>query len=193
MKHFIAFLRGINVGGHRVKMDRLRGLFGEMGLRDVSTFIASGNVIFSTDSGDAESWREKIELHLAEGLGYEVPTFLRTPDQLAEVALVTPPQIEETEETESSAYVIFLHAPASTEMRSALEGLSSEMDQFRFSGTEVYWLIKGKLSESPLFSKGLEKAFQGATNTMRNLNTVRRLVSKTQSLVSRPKQEGETK
>lgn len=193
MKHFIAFLRGINVGGHRVKMDHLRELFGKMGLRDVSTFIASGNVIFSTDSGDAESWRENIERHLSESLGYEVPTFLRTPDQIAEIALVEPPESEESGGLESSAYVIFLHAPASTEMRSALEGLNSEMDQFRFSGTEVYWLIKGKLSESPLFSKGLEHAFQGASNTMRNLNTVRRLVAKTQALVSQPTPGGEPK
>jgi uncharacterized protein (DUF1697 family) len=47
MPQTIALLRGINVGGHRVKMDRLRLLFEELDLRHVSTFIASGNVIFS--------------------------------------------------------------------------------------------------------------------------------------------------
>ena len=83
MPHFIAFLRGINVGGHRVKMDRLRELFEELGLEDVSTFIASGNVIFSADSGDVQSLRVKIEEGLAKGLGYDVPTFLRTPAQLS--------------------------------------------------------------------------------------------------------------
>ena len=46
MSQYIAFLRGINVGGHRVKMDRLRAIFIELGLQDVSTFIASGNVLF---------------------------------------------------------------------------------------------------------------------------------------------------
>lgn len=53
MPSHVAFLRGINVGGHRVKMDRLRGLFGEMGSEGVSTFIASGNVHFNSEATDA--------------------------------------------------------------------------------------------------------------------------------------------
>jgi uncharacterized protein (DUF1697 family) len=42
----VAFLRAINVGGHVVKMDRLRGLFEALKLRNVETMIASGNVLF---------------------------------------------------------------------------------------------------------------------------------------------------
>ncbi|NNK48375.1 MAG: DUF1697 domain-containing protein, partial [Gemmatimonadetes bacterium] len=57
MRQYIAFLRGINVGGHRVKMNRLGELFEELGLSNVSTFIASGNVIFWTDSEDVEALR----------------------------------------------------------------------------------------------------------------------------------------
>jgi len=180
MPQYIAFLRGINVGGHRVKMDRLRELFEEVGLREVSTFIASGNVVFSADSSDVRSLRVRIERCLAQGLGYDVPTFLRTPAQLAEIVLVESLETEDPGQTEPSAYVIFLHAPATAGMRSALEGLSSEVDEFRFSGAEVYWLIKGKLSESPLFSAGLEQAFRGVSTTMRNMNTLRGLVAKTQ-------------
>jgi uncharacterized protein (DUF1697 family) len=52
MTQYVAFLRGINVGGHRVKMDRLREIFEETGLSDVSTFIARGNVVFSTEPLD---------------------------------------------------------------------------------------------------------------------------------------------
>jgi len=182
MLQYIAFLRGINVGGHRVKMDRLRELFEEIGLRNVSTFIASGNVVFSADSSDVESQRVKIERCLAEGLGYDVPTFLRTPAQLARIVSIDSLETEESGPSQPSAYVVFLHSPATAELRSALQGLSSEMDEFRFSGTEVYWLIRGKLSESPLFSGGLDHVFGGAATTMRNMNTLRRLVSKTRIL-----------
>ena len=42
MPRYVALLRGINVGGHRVKMDHLRSLFGDMGFDGVATFIASG-------------------------------------------------------------------------------------------------------------------------------------------------------
>jgi uncharacterized protein (DUF1697 family) len=78
MPRYIAFLRGINVGGHRVKMDRLRAIFAELGLKDVSTFIASGNVLFTTESGDADGLRERIESQLASQLGYEVPNSRRS-------------------------------------------------------------------------------------------------------------------
>ena len=178
MPQYIAFLRGINVGGHRVKMDRLRELFEELGLREVSTFIASGNVVFSADSCDARSLSDEIERCLAEGLGYEVPTFLRTPTQLAEIVPDEPLETGEPGQPQLSAYVIFLRAPATPKMRSALDSLNSEMDAFRSSGAEVYWMIQGKLSESPLFSVGLEQAFRGIPTTMRNMNTLRRLVSK---------------
>jgi len=180
MPQYIAFLRGINVGGHRVKMNRLRELFEGLGFRNVSTFIASGNVVFSADSGNVQTLRAKIERCLSDGLGYEVPTFLRTPAELAGIALVEPIEVEETGQAQPSTYMIFLHAPATAEIRSGLEGLSSEMDEFRFSGAEVYWLIQGKVSESPLFSGGLDQALRGTSTTMRNMNTLRRLISKTQ-------------
>ena len=72
---FIALLRAINVGGHNVKMDRLRKLFESLGLSNVETFIASGNVIFDSLVESAETLEEKIERHLRESLGYEVATF----------------------------------------------------------------------------------------------------------------------
>ena len=53
MPRHIAFLSAINVGGHTVKMDLLCRLFEELGLKDVETFIASGNVIFRSPAKSA--------------------------------------------------------------------------------------------------------------------------------------------
>lgn len=52
MQRYIAFLRAINVGGHTVKMDRLREIFEALGFSNVETFIASGNVVFETTARD---------------------------------------------------------------------------------------------------------------------------------------------
>jgi hypothetical protein len=52
------------------------------------------------------------------------------------------------------------------------------MDEFTFSKREIYWLIHGKVTESPLFATKLEKATGNIPTTMRNMNTVRRLVAK---------------
>src|SRR5918994_5060517 len=88
----IAFLRGINVGGHQVKMDAVRRTFEALDLDNVATFIASGNVIFETgdpggDPADTEvaALTARIESHLRAALGYEVPTFLRTDSELARI------------------------------------------------------------------------------------------------------------
>ena len=77
MHRHIAFLRAVNVGGHMVKMDRLRALFAELKFRNVETLIASGNVIFEATTADAEALEQRIERHLRTSLGYEVATFLR--------------------------------------------------------------------------------------------------------------------
>lgn len=183
MPQYIAFLRGINVGGHRVKMDRLRSLFEELNLRDVSTFIASGNVIFSAESEDVDALRDTIERHLAQELGYEVATFLRSPAQLEAIAAVNPTEDEEGARPPSSRYVIFLHVAAPKSLRSELAGLESEMDQFRFSATEVYWRIQGRLTDSPLFGGGLDRATRAIPTTMRNMNTLRRIVEKTNAKI----------
>ncbi len=97
---YIALLRGINVGGHQVKMDRLRGLFGDLGLANVRTFIQTGNVFFESDDADAQALRARIEGHLKAALGYEVATALRTQEEM-EVILARDPfsGVEVTPET----------------------------------------------------------------------------------------------
>jgi len=177
MTRYIAFLRGINVGGHRIKMPRLREVFEELEFEDVSTFIASGNVVFSSGSGDVEELRKKIEAQLADRLGYEVPTFIRSPAELDAVVAHTQTQASK-DDSGTSTYVIFLQKPASVDLRSKFRDLKNEMDDFDVTGREVYWHIQGKLTDSPLFDRGFEKSTRGVPNTMRNMTTVRRLAAK---------------
>src|SRR5262249_5968026 len=89
-RRYVAFLRGINVGGHRVRMDQLRDLFKALDLSHVETFITSGNVIFEAAAGDSAVLESRIEGHLERSLGYEVDTFIRTPAELASVATFRP-------------------------------------------------------------------------------------------------------
>ena len=175
MPRYFAFLRGINVGGHRVKMDRLRDLVETLGFERVETFIASGNVIFSSPSNDAHAMESRIAAHLHEALGYEVPTFIRSQSELDSVAAYEP---REPPTADPSVYVIFLAAAAAAEFRRSLQGLSTDTDRFEFAGREAFWLISGKLSESPLFGKDFTKVTGGVPTTMRNMKTVRRLVAK---------------
>ena len=87
---YIALLRGVNVGGRTVRMEVLRGLFRELGLADVRSYIQSGNVFFACPPGGRARLAAHIEGHLARRLGYEVPVILRTVPELARVVARDP-------------------------------------------------------------------------------------------------------
>ncbi len=86
MNKFIAFLRAINVGGHKsVKMEDLRQFFESFGLANVQTYIQSGNVIFDWKDNDAAQ-PDKLEDQLEKELGYKVDIFLRTLKEVTAIA-----------------------------------------------------------------------------------------------------------
>jgi uncharacterized protein (DUF1697 family) len=173
-QRYIALLRAINVGGHTVKMDVLRGLFREMGFRAVETFIASGNVIFEADAGDEKELAQRIEAHLKSALGYGVATFLRTPTEISAAAEHEPfPSLPEG----SSFYVAFLAKPPTEEAVEKLMALRTPIDDFSVRGREVYWLCRTRSSDSTFSGALLEKTL-GMSSTLRNITTVRKLAAR---------------
>jgi uncharacterized protein (DUF1697 family) len=171
---YVAFLRAINVGGHTVKMDRLRALFEELRFANVETFIASGNVLFDTAAKDIAAVERKIEKHLEAALGYEVTTFLRP--------LAALPSIAEGHPYGAIARghalnVGFLKGPPGAQVPDALARLTNETNEFHLRDREAYWMCRGRTSDSGLLNNALQKAL-GAVTTFRNVNTVQRLAAK---------------
>lgn len=173
---YVAFLRAINVGSHSVKMDQLRALFEAIGLANVETFIASGNVIFES-SLDVAELEQQISDHLHASLGYQAEAFIRSTSELATIATYQP--FPESEYTENGAtlHIAFLPAPANAAAKRAVIALRSEKDDFQVDGRELYWLIRGKMSDSTLKGPELGRAL-GVPTTVRNSNTIRRLAAK---------------
>ena len=174
---YVAFLRAINVGGHTVKMDYLRSLFEGIGLANVETFIASGNVIFDSKTRNTKTLEQKIEKHLREILGYEVRTFVRATSELAVVANHQPFGESELSAAGNALYVGFLADQPNDEAKKKLSSLSSPTNEFAVHGREVYWLIRTSFSESAVSGALLEKTL-GLSATFRNVNTVRRITAK---------------
>ncbi len=172
MTRYIALLRALNVGGHTVKMDRLRGLFVEMGFANVSTFIASGNVLFDA-GGAAEALEQRIEAHLHDALGYEVATFLRSPAELAAVAAHQPFAKNQMDAAFGLMIAFLKHEPdpAATER---LLAYRRDSDDFAVHGREVYWLRRTQQSATNFSGATLERALGGPA-TVRNSTTVRKL------------------
>ncbi|MGZ3636648.1 MAG: DUF1697 domain-containing protein [Ktedonobacterales bacterium] len=178
MQRYIAFLRGINVGGHTVKMERLRAVFAELGFANVETFIASGNVIFETQAEDAEVLEQQIEEHLRLRIGYDVATFIRSASELMAVTNYQAFPPADFGLPGSSTYVAFLHVAPSDAVREKLVALRTSVDDFHHHEREIFWLCRTRLSESPVFSGGLFEKTIREPMTMRNMTTIRKLAVK---------------
>jgi uncharacterized protein (DUF1697 family) len=175
MARYIAFLRAINVGGHVVKMDRLRALFEQLKLGEVETFIASGNVIFRS-TARADALERRIERQLENALGYEVRTFLRTDAELAAVVQHKP--FTAARRASSGALSVgFLQQPLDIAASKGLKALSSELDWLETNGRELYWSCAGGQGDSVLSNNVLERALK-TQFTFRNITTVRKLAEK---------------
>jgi len=174
-QRFVAFLRAINVGGHTVKMDRLRGLFESLGLANVATFIASGNVLFDAPAKEARKLEIQIAGHLQEALGYEVATFLRSAAEVAAAAAYQP--FPAAEQGDHPLWVAFLGAPPSEPAHAKLKGLETPLDSFHLHAREMYWLYRSeRFSDSKVTGARLERAL-GMPMTLRNVTTVRKLAA----------------
>lgn len=173
MERFAAFLRGINVGGHRIKMDELREVLSPLGLTSVETFIASGNVVFECDADDIASLESRIEAQLEDQLGYQVDTFIRQVDELEGVVAFGRDQMPA--DPAWKAHVMFVKTKPTAASRGRFGALESDDDEFRFRDREVYWLRRGGLSDSTITMADLKKALEGASSTSRTLRTIERI------------------
>jgi len=177
MPKFVAFLRAINVGGHLVKMDQLRALFEELRFSNVETFIASGNVIFDSKTTNTKTLESKIEKHLHNALGYEVTAFVRTTTELTAIAAHKPFSEEELQTEGNTLFIVFVAEKPAKSVVEKLESLGSEIDVFHVHEREIYWLYRSNQGEMKYYGGLLEKNV-GMQATVRNGNTIRRLVTK---------------
>ena len=174
---YVAFLRAINVGGHTVKMDHLRSLFQSMGLANVETFIASGNVIFDSQAKNTTALEKKIEDHLHRALGYEVKTFIRTPQALAGLLANSGFRRSELEQEGNILYVGFLSETPTPAAVKKLDTLVDDINDIRVRDSEVYWLRRTGIGQSE-YSGGLIEKTLNVPVTFRNITTVKKIAAK---------------
>jgi uncharacterized protein (DUF1697 family) len=174
---YMAFLRGINVGGsHAVRMEPLRAMLVALGLRNVETFIASGNVIFDA-TGKAVSIERRIEDCLERELGFAIPTFLRTTAEVAAVAALKPFRGLGVVPAGAMLQVGFLKAPLEAEAHAALMAFRDDIHDFHVHGREVYWHTRERHAILRITGAKMDRALRGPV-TFRNITTVRKLAEK---------------
>jgi uncharacterized protein (DUF1697 family) len=176
VESYVAFLRGMNLGGRRIKNDELRKEFEALGFSEVGCFRASGNVVFAADGPDEAKLTGQIEAGLGEALGYEVPVFLRGAEELRKVAEHQPFDSTALKPSRGKVQIAFLQTKPSAAAREKTLALSTDADRLAIEARELYWLPQGGLSESDLDLNAIGAAL-GLT-TIRTKGTVEQIAAK---------------
>ena len=176
MTRYAAFLRGMNLGGRRITNSDLCACFEALGFADVAAFLASGNVVFEAEPEEPEALARRIEEGLETQLGYAVPTFLRTAEEIQAMARHEPFPRGVLDGSSGKLQVVLLQeAPAAAD-RKAVLALATDQDRLTFAARELYWLPDGPMSQSELDLKTIERRL--GTTTIRTARTIGRMVAK---------------
>ena len=173
MTALVTLFRGINVGGKTARMDALKELHQSLGLKDVETYIQSGNVVCTTDAPDIAQLPKHIEEAFAQTFGFHTSVMVRTAGEINAIIENNPFQNQPTKESKW-VVVMFLSAlPVST----ALEDIHKTYtgpEEIHIIGQEAYIYYPDGIGRSKLTNTFLEKKLK-TRGTARNWNTVLRL------------------
>jgi uncharacterized protein (DUF1697 family) len=173
---YAAFLRGINLGGHKqIKMDELKKLFESMGFHGVRTILNSGNVLFQGGGAPTKALVDRIEKEIEEAFGHKVAVILRTIPEVQEMADSNPfKKVKVTPETR--LYVTFLSEKPAANLKLPYESHEKDFKILSIQDGAVFSVVtlmpKRGTSEA---MADLEKQF-GKRITTRNWNTVSKML-----------------
>lgn len=163
MTRHVALLRGINVGGrNRVPMADLRAVFTEAGFEDVTTYIASGNVLFSTATR-AAAREDEIEAALERRFRLPLTVVVRSAKQLVAVVDEAPPDFLALEGTHHRD-AVFLKAPLTAAEAAKVVQLREGVDQmWRGAGVLYFARLSAERQRSLLSKIAATPAYQQMT------------------------------
>lgn len=177
MTKYVAFLRGINVGGHKkVKMEELKKTFEDSGFENVRTLLASGNVLFSAPAASESALARKIEKALVTGFGHEIDVLIRKIAALQRLAEAKPfAGVKVTPQTR--LYVTFLADKPKSGLKIPYQSSDKKFKIIRATASEVCSVLTlAPNSRTVDLMSILEKEF-GRKVTTRNWNTITKILA----------------
>ena len=176
MIQYVALLRGINVGGKNlIKMTDLKTSFEALGFENVSTYIQSGNVLFSAAGSDQAKLTKQIEEALSKTFNYQSRLVIRSHKQMKEIVVKAPKGFG----SDQAAYrydVIFLKEPLTAAKAMKSVSVKEGVDQ-AFAGKGVLYFSRliSKISSTHLTRIIGLPVYQSMT--IRNWNTTTKLLN----------------
>ena len=162
---FVALLHAVNLGARRkVPMADLRALLTGLGLREVRTYIQSGNAVFSADPDP--TLRGRLEAALEAQFGFPVPVTLRTAHEWQEAATGCPAHLRS-----EPVVVAFLRDPPDPERVAALRARDVTPERWEIVGPHLYQTVPDGVRTMKLSAAVIERTL-GVGVTVRNERTV---------------------
>ena len=163
---YVAFLRAINIGNRRLKMDLLRSVFVDSGFENVATYIASGNVVFESA---APPLPEELADAVERRVGFHSEVFLRNSDEVQRVIDGVPWRSDD-----GLVDVSFLEREPDPDRARILEASSVAPEKIAVRGSEVYFLRAGR-GVPTTHKESATVGALGMKTTRRGLATVERI------------------
>ena len=174
MTTFVSLFRGINVGGHQaIRMNELKDLHESLGLKDVVTYIQSGNVVFTSDDVGVAQLSRHIEDGFAKKFGFHVKVFVRTSAEFREIIENNPFQNQPMKESKW-VVVLFLATHPESTAQEELQKAYAGPEEFYLTGQELYIYYPNGIGRSKLTLPFIEKKLK-TMGTGRNWNTILQL------------------
>ena len=168
---FLAFLRGINVGGKNIiPMEDLREAFTSLEFTDVKTFIQSGNVAFIPKSPGKPALKKKIEKMILARYGLTIPVILRSKTEMQKMVKAAPFG-KLTEDKKVKLYVCFLDALPANEPEMPVIIDNEGLELISIKGQDAYVVSRPVDGIYGFPNNIIEKKLK-VTSTARNWNTV---------------------
>ncbi|MCU5708026.1 DUF1697 domain-containing protein, partial [Bacillus wiedmannii] len=168
---YITLLRGINVGGHKViKMADLKQMFESIELKQVKTYIQSGNIVFESEK-DVDFLNKRIQSEIKNVFGFDVPVMLRTHEEFINMIKRCPYEADSLLEGES-IHVAFLANELSEKEKDQLLMQNNKTEDCYIHEKVVYLFFKNSIRNSKLMNQ-FQKLHTPAT--VRNWRTVNKL------------------
>lgn len=171
---YVAFLRGINVGGNRIiKNTELTECFERMGLEQVTVVLQTGNVVFKSDSKNQDSLVKMIEQNLSHRFTYPAKVIVRMVSEVTEIIDEYPFSLQNTL---LQQYVVFCAEEQHKEELLLASSLDPAVEKILPGKGVIYWTVTKGMTTQSIFGKLISKAKYKDTTTTRNINTLQKIV-----------------
>jgi uncharacterized protein (DUF1697 family) len=183
MTKYVAFLRGINVGGKKlIRMEDLRRVFESLRFKNVRTFIQSGNVIFESSESNRAALTKKIEKNILKAFSHDVTVVLTTADELQAILKLNPfKKIKAGADV--MLFVAFMAAEPESKTKLPLRSSTENLDVLAITNCAAFILCYRKPNGMFSFPNNFLEKYFGVAATTRNWNTINRIVALTESFV----------